>query len=75
MTKKVTLRRSGSTVSATLPKDMADRFHLEVGDTVLAIETDHGILLMPHAPNAKRALKVATKAAEKYRHALRELTK
>ena len=40
MTKEVTLRQAGGSVSATLPKDMADRLRLEAGDRVLAVETE-----------------------------------
>ena len=75
MTKEVTLRQSGGSVSATLPKDMADRLRLEAGDRILVVETDGGILLTPYDPEAERALKVAAKAAKKYRNALRELAK
>jgi putative addiction module antidote len=75
MTKELTLRQAGGSVSATIPKDMADRLRLEAGDRVLAIETDRGILLTPYAEEAERALKVASKVAKKYRHALRELAK
>src|SRR6186997_3381598 len=75
VTKEVTLRQAGGSVSATLPKDMADRLHLEAGDRVLAVETDRGILLTPYDPEAERALKVAAKAAKKYRNALRELAR
>jgi putative addiction module antidote len=75
MTKEVTLRQAGGSVSATLPKDMADRLRLEAGDRVLAVETDRGILLTPYDPEADRALKVAAKAAKKYRNALRALAK
>lgn len=75
VTKELTLRQAGGSVSATLPKDMADRLHLEAGDRVLAVETDRGILLTPYAPEAERALKVAAKAAKTYRNALRELAK
>ena len=39
------------------------------------VETDRGILLTPYDPEVERALKVATKAAKKYRNALRELAK
>jgi bifunctional DNA-binding transcriptional regulator/antitoxin component of YhaV-PrlF toxin-antitoxin module len=52
---------------------MADRLRLEAGDRVLAVETDRGILLTPYAPESEQSLKVAAKAAKKYRHALREL--
>ena len=75
VTKEVTLRQAGGSVSATLPKDMADRLQLEAGDRVLAVETDRGILLTPYDPQVERALSVATKAAKKFRNALRELAK
>ena len=75
MTKEVTLRRAGGSVSATLPKEMADRLRLEAGDRILAVETDRGILLMPCGPDAERALKIAAKAAKRYRNAFRELAK
>ena len=41
MTKEVTLRQAGGSVSATLPKDMADRLRLEAGDRILAVETKY----------------------------------
>jgi len=75
MTKDVTLRQAGGSVSATLPKDMADRLQLEPGDRVLAVETDQGILLTPYDPDTERALRAAAKAAKKYRNALRELAR
>jgi putative addiction module antidote len=75
MTRDLKLRQAGGSVSATLPKDMAERLHLAPGDRVLAIETDHGILLTPYDPQAERALEIAARAAKKYRNALRELAK
>jgi len=75
MTKEVTLRQAGGSVSATLPKDMADRLRLEPGDRVLVIETDRGVLLTPYAADTEQALRAAAKAAKKYRNALRELAK
>ena len=75
MTKEVTLRQAGGSVSATLPKDMADRLRLEAGDRVFVVETDRGILLTPYSDDTERALTIAAKAAKKYRNALRELAK
>ncbi len=75
MTREVTLRRVGGSISATLPKDMAERLHLTAGDRVLAVETDRGILLTPYGPTTERALMIAAKAARKYRNALRELAR
>ena len=73
MVKELTLRRVGGSIGATLPKDMADRLHLEPGDRVLAVESDRGILLTPYDPTVERALKIARRVAKKYRNALREL--
>jgi putative addiction module antidote len=75
MVKDLKLRQAGGSVSATLPKDMADRLHLAAGDRVLAVETDDGILLTPYDPETERALAIAARAAKKYRNALRELAK
>ncbi len=75
MVKTVTLRQVGGSVGATLPKDMADRLHLEPGDSVLAIETDSGVLLTPYDPDTERALEAASRAAKKFRNVLRQLAK
>ena len=57
MTRGLKLRRAGGSIAATLPKDMAERLHLAAGDTVLAVETDQGILLTPYDPLTKDALR------------------
>ena len=75
MVKDLKLRQAGGSVSATLPKDMADRLHLAPGDRVLAVETEDGILLTPYDPHVEQGLEIAAKAAKRYRNALRELAK
>jgi putative addiction module antidote len=75
MAKEVTLRQAGGSVSATIPKDIADRHRLEAGDRVMIVETEAGILLTPYDAEADRALDIAAKAAKKYRRALRQLAK
>ena len=75
MVREVTLRQVGGSVGATIPKDMADRLHLAVGDRVLAIETDRGILLTPYDPTVEAGLQIAARAAKRFRNALRELAK
>jgi putative addiction module antidote len=75
MVKQVTLRQSGGSVSATLPKDMADRLRLAPGDRVLAVETDGGILITPYDDETQDALRIAGAAAKKHRNALRELAR
>jgi len=59
MVRNVKLRRMGGSVGATLPKDLADRFHLEAGDELLVVETAHGILLSPYDPDVEEGLAIA----------------
>lgn len=75
MVRELILRQVGGSIGATIPKDMADRLRLAVGDRVLAVETDRGILLTPYDPNVEAGLAVAAHAAKKFRNALRELAK
>ena len=65
----------GGSVGATLPKDMAERLHLEAGDEVLAVETANGILLSPCDPDVEVGLSIAVEAQKRYRGALRELAR
>jgi antitoxin MazE len=75
MMREIKLRQVGGSVGATLPKEMADRLHLDVGDRVLAVETDQGILLTPFDPTVEAGLASAAQVAKKYRNALRGLAK
>lgn len=75
MMKEVTIRRMGGSVGATIPKDMAERFHLAEGDRLLAIETAHGILLSPYDPDVEEGLRIAERSARRYRSALRRLAR
>jgi putative addiction module antidote len=75
MTQGVKLRRAGGSIAATLPKEMADRLKLEAGDTVIAIETDRGILLTPYDADTEEALAIAAQVGRTYRNALRTLAK
>jgi hypothetical protein len=54
---------------------MAERLHLTAGDTVLAVETERGILLTPYDPDIEEALAVAAKVGGEHRNARRELAK
>ncbi|TVP44032.1 MAG: AbrB/MazE/SpoVT family DNA-binding domain-containing protein [Gemmatimonadales bacterium] len=73
MVRKVTLRKMGGSVGATLPKDMADRLHVGAGDELFVVETDQGILLTPYDPQFEREMAAYERTAAKYRNALREL--
>lgn len=73
MVRKVTIRKMGGSVGTTLPKDVADRLHLEAGDELFVVETDRGILLMPYDPEFEEAMAAYERTASKYRNALRKL--
>lgn len=75
MVREVKVRRVGGSVATTLPKELAERLHVEPGDRLLAVETGDGVLLTPYDPTTEEALAIAARAAKRYRHALRELAK
>ena len=75
MVREVKLRQVGGSVGATVPKDMADRLNLAVGDRILVVETEQGILLSPYDPTVEKALALAARTANTYRNALRQLAK
>ena len=75
MVRTVTLRKMGGSVGATLPKDLADRLHLDVGDQVFVVATDMGLLITPYDPTFEEAMAVYRRGAKKYKNALRELAK
>jgi putative addiction module antidote len=75
MPKTVTLRQVGGSVGTTLPKEMVDRYDLAPGDRVLAIETEHGILLSPYSAELEADLAAIRDTMKQYRNALRELAK
>jgi len=75
MTRTVKLRQVGGSIGATIPKEMADRLHLQPGDEVTITETVQGILISPYDAELAEALEIAGRTARKYRNALRELAK
>ena len=75
MVKRITLRRAGGSVTATIPKDMADRHHMAVGEEGFAVETDRGVLLTAYDPAFEKAMRTYERGAHRYRNALRELAK
>jgi antitoxin MazE len=75
MQRKVTLRKMGGSVGATLPKDIADRLHVKEGDELYVVETKEGVLLTPYDPLFSEAMEIYEEGARKYRNAMRELAK
>jgi putative addiction module antidote len=64
----------GGSVGATLPKDLADRLHLDAGDEVFVVATEDGLLITPYDPTFAKAMAAYHRGAKKYRNALRTLS-
>jgi putative addiction module antidote len=75
MVRKVTLRQAGGSITATIPKDMAERHHLTVGEDAFAVETSNGVLFTAYDQTFERTMQIFERGARKYRNALRELAK
>ena len=73
--KEIKIRRSGGSLSATLPKEYMDRLHLQEGDKAFVTETPEGILITPYDPDFAKAMKMYQRGAREYRDALKELAK
>jgi len=73
MVKEITLRGAGESVTATLPKEMADRLHIGPGDRVFAVETENGVLLTPFDPDLRDAMQAFDEVRRQYRNTLKKL--
>jgi putative addiction module antidote len=73
MVREITLRQAGGSVTATLPKDFAERLHLGPGDKVYAIETEDGVLLTPYDPHFDEAMQAFAEVRRQYRNTLKKL--
>ena len=75
MMKKVTVRQTGTSISATIPHDIAQRLKIKKGDTLFAVETADGVLFTPYDPTFDHATRVYERIAKQYQVALRELAR
>ena len=73
MVRKVTMRKAGGSIVATLPKETADRYNIKPGDELFVVETDRGPLLTPYDPNFDIAMTAYEQFSRKYRNALKKL--
>ena len=74
MVREITLRQAGGSVTATLPKDIADRLHVRAGDRVHVIETEDGVLLSPYDPDFEDAVNAFEEVRRQYRNTLKKLS-
>lgn len=73
MITKVKARKMGGSIGATLPKEMAERLHIEEGDELTIVETEDGLLITPYDPTFEEAVEAYEKGAKEYQNALKKL--
>jgi len=70
------IRRIGSSLGITLPKEIADHMRVKEGDTIYAaIEPDGSVRLSVYDPAFDATVKAFGRTRRKYRKTLRELAK
>ncbi len=73
MVKEITLRQAGGSVTATLPKEIAERLQVAPGDRMFAIETENGVLLTPYNPDFHDGMQAFAEVRRQYRNTLKKL--
>jgi len=73
MIKEITLGQEGGLVTATLPREMAERLRVGLGDRMFAVETENGVLLTPYDPDFHEAMEAFSEVRRQYRNTLKKL--
>ena len=73
MVKEIRLRQAGGSVTATLPKEVAERLQVGAGDRMFVIETENGVLLTPYDPDFHDAMTAFGEVRRQYRNTLKKL--
>lgn len=71
----IKLRKIGNSLGLILPKGVAERLHLHVGDTLHVIPDAEGVRLTPYDPGFEAAMEAYARTRHKYRNALHALGK
>jgi putative addiction module antidote len=73
VTMQTKLRKVGTSLGTTLPKDVIDRLGLREGDRLNIAVTSDGIMLSPYDPDFSVFLEAAEETTAEYRDALKTL--
>ena len=69
------LKSIGESTGVVIPQEMLDRLKVEEGDSLLALETRHGYLIVQNDPEVERQFKLGQEVMAEYRDTLRALAK
>jgi antitoxin MazE len=73
--KETVIRPFGNSAGVTIPQEMLEQFGLSKGDAVSLRETPDGILITTYNAEFERVMQIAREGADRYRNAMRELSK
>jgi hypothetical protein len=73
MVKEIKKRQAGGSVTATLPKEMAERLQVGPGDRRFAADTEKGVPLTPYDPDFHAAMRAFATVRRQYRNTLKKL--
>ena len=73
MTKTMKLRRIGSSLGFTVPKDVLGELGLEEGDEFFVVRTANGVELTRYDPDFEHALDISRKVLHRYPNAMKKL--
>ncbi len=73
MTKTMKLRRIGSSLGFTVPKDVLGELGLEEGDEFFVVRTENGVELTRYDPDFEHALDISRKVLHRYPNAMKKL--
>ncbi len=71
--RKALLRRTGNSLAVTIPRELAERYHLAQGEKAFIVATEHGILITPYDAVTDKAFGAYQRLAKRYQGAMREL--
>ena len=69
------IRSVGNSAGVTLPKEVTDRLHVSIGDSLYLTESPDGFRLSACNPDFERQLGIAESLMKRYRNALKTLAK
>lgn len=73
MTKAMKLRKVGSSLGFTVPKDVLVDLGLQEGDDLYLIRTPDGVLLTPYDPDFTEVLEDSRDFMRRHRNAMKKL--
>lgn len=73
MTKHIKIRKIGTSLGVTLPKEILAEMGVGEGDILYPVRTPDGIQLTPYDPDFAEALEIGRKIIRRYPNAMKKL--